>query len=58
MIYGATLAPTKVGVPANIVQVMQGIIIIVIVTAQMVLSNDYFRDRVWRRIQSLRKKEA
>lgn len=58
MIYGATLAPTKVGVPANIVQVMQGIIIIVIVTAQMVLSNDYFRDRVWRRTQSLRKKEA
>ena len=58
MIYGATLAPSKVGVPANIVQVMQGIIIIVIVTAQMVLSNAYFRDRVWRRIQSLRKKEA
>ena len=58
MIYGATLAPSKVGVPANIVQVMQGIIIIVIVTAQMVLSNAYFRDRVWRRIQSMRKKEA
>ncbi len=57
MIYGATLAPSKVGVPANIVQVMQGIIIIVIVTAQMVL-NAYFRDRVWRRIQSMRKKEA
>ena len=55
MIYGATLAPSKVGVPANIVQVMQGIIIIVIVTAQMVLSNTYFRDRVWRRIQSMKK---
>ena len=58
MIYGATLAPTRVGVPANIVQVMQGIIIIVIVTAQMVLSNTYFQDRVWRKYQSLRKKEA
>ena len=58
MIYGATLAPSKVGVPANIVQVMQGIIIIVIVTAQMVLSNAYFQDRVWRKYQSLRKKEA
>ena len=58
LIYGSTLAPSMVGVPANIVQVMQGIIIIVIVTAQMVLSNAYFRDRVWRRIQSMRKKEA
>ena len=58
LIYGATLAPSKVGVPANIVQVMQGVIIIVIVTAQMVLSNAYFQDRVWRKISSLRKKEA
>ena len=58
MIYGATLAPSKVGVPANIVQVMQGIIIIVIVTAQMVLSNTYFQDRVWRRYQRIMKKEA
>ena len=58
LIYGTTLAPSKVGVPANIVQVMQGVIIIVIVTAQMVLSNAYFQDRVWRKISSLRKKEA
>ncbi len=58
LIYGSTLAPTKVGVPANIVQVMQGIIIIVIVTAQMVLSNTYFQDRVWRKYQALRKKEV
>ncbi len=58
MIYGSTLAPSKVGVPANIVQVMQGIIIIVIVTAQMVLSNTYFQDRVWRKFQALRKKGA
>ena len=58
LIYGATLSPSKVGVPANIVQVMQGVIIIVIVTAQMVLSNTYFQDRVWRKISQLRKKEA
>ena len=58
LIYGATLAPSKVGVPANIVQVMQGVIIIVIVTAQMVLSNTYFQDRVWRKISHLMKKEA
>ena len=54
MIYGATLAPTKVGVPANIVQVMQGIIIIVIVTAQMVLSNTYLQDRVYRKYKSFK----
>ncbi len=58
LIYGATLAPSKVGVPANIVQVMQGVIIIVIVTAQMVLSNAYLQDRIWRRLQGMRKKEA
>ena len=58
LIYGSTLAPSKVGVPANIVQVMQGIIIIVIVTAQMVLSNTYLQDRVWRKYQALTKKEA
>ena len=57
LIYGSTLAPSMVGVPANIVQVMQGIIIIVIVTAQMVLSNTYFQDRVWRKFQAIRKKE-
>ncbi len=58
LIYGATLAPSIVGVPANIVQVMQGIIIIVIVTAQMVLSNTYFQDRVWRKISQRKGKEA
>lgn len=54
LIYGSTLAPSKVGVPANIVQVMQGIIIIVIVTAQMALSNTYFQDRVWRKYSALK----
>ena len=54
LIYGSTLAPSKVGVPANIVQVMQGIIIIVIVTAQMVLSNTYFQDRIWRKYSALK----
>ena len=58
LIYGSTLAPSMVGVPANIVQVMQGIIIIVIVTAQMVLSNAYFQNRVWRKYQALMKMEG
>lgn len=58
LIYGATMAPRMVGVPANIVQVMQGIIIIVIVTVQMVLSNTYLQDRVYRKFLALTKKEA
>lgn len=58
LIYGSTLCPGRVGVPANIVDVMQGIIILVIVTAQMVLSNTYFEDRVWRRYQALFMKKA
>ena len=52
MIYGSTLAPGMVGVPQNIAKVLQGIIIIVIVTAQMVLSNTYLQDRVWRKWQA------
>ena len=59
MIYGSTLAPGIVNVPQNIAKVLQGIIIIVIVTAQMVLSNTYLQDRVWRKWQALTgRKEA
>ena len=47
LIYGSTLTPRAVGVPANIVDVMQGLIIIVIVTAQMVIQNSYLEDKVW-----------
>ena len=47
LIYGSTLTPRAVGVPANIVDVMQGLIIIVIVTAQMILQNSYLEDKVW-----------
>ena len=49
MIYGSTLTPRAVGVPANIVDVMQGLIIIVIVTTQMILQNTYLEDRLYRR---------
>lgn len=48
LIYGATLAPRAVSVPANIVEVMQGLIIIVIVTTQMILANTYLEDRTYR----------
>ena len=49
LIYGSTLTPRAVGVPANIVDVMQGLIIIVIVTTQMILQNTYLEDRLYRR---------
>lgn len=58
MIYGSTLAPGRVRVPQNIAKVLQGIIIIVIVTAQMVLENKYLEDRVWRRLQSLKARKG
>ena len=58
IIYGSTLAPRAVNVPANIVQVMQGLIIIVIVTTQMIISNTYLEDRVYRRLKHLFEKEA
>ncbi len=54
LIYGSTLTPRAVGVPANIVDVMQGLIIIVIVTTQMVLQNSYLEDRLWRRFSAKR----
>ncbi len=59
LIYGSTLTPRAVGVPANIVDVMQGLIIMTIVTTQMILQNDYLMDRVWHWWCSKRKaKEA
>lgn len=58
LIYGSTLCPINVGVPANIINVMQGIIILVIVTAQMVLSNNYLEEKVWRKYSNWRKKDA
>ncbi len=57
LIYGSTLTPRAVGVPANIVDVMQGLIIIVIVTVQMILQNTYLEDRVWHWIEKKRGKE-
>lgn len=57
LIYGSTLCPRQVNVPANIVDVMQGVIILVIVTSQMVLSDKYFQDRLWRKWQEIRKRK-
>lgn len=48
LIYGSTLISGQTGVPANIVGVMEGIIIIVIVVSQMILNNKYYQDKVHR----------
>ena len=46
LIYGADMTQRLVGVPANMVQVLQGIIILVIVATKMVLANPYLMQRV------------
>jgi simple sugar transport system permease protein len=40
-----------VGVPANMVNVLQGIIILVIVATKMVLADPYLMEKVWRKVQ-------
>jgi simple sugar transport system permease protein len=49
LIVGADMTQRMAGVPANMVLVLQGIIILVIVVTRMVLANPYLEDRVRRR---------
>jgi simple sugar transport system permease protein len=46
LIYGADMTQRLVGVPANMVQVLQGVIILVIVATKMILANPYLMQRV------------
>lgn len=55
MKYGVTRAASVLRIPANMVDVIQGITILVIVTAQMVISNTYLQDRVYRKLKKARK---
>lgn len=55
MKYGVTRAASVLRVPANMVDVIQGITILVIVTAQMILSNNYLEDRIYRKLKKSRK---
>jgi simple sugar transport system permease protein len=48
LLVGADMTQRKVGVPANMVQVLQGIIILVIVAARMIISNPYIIERTRR----------
>lgn len=53
LIVGADMTQRLVGVPANMVNVLQGIIILVIVSTKMVLADPYLMEKVWRRYQKL-----
>lgn len=57
LIYGSTLISGETGVPANIVGVMEGVIIIVIVVSQMILHNKYYQDKVHRFVDKLIEKK-
>ncbi|WP_320128347.1 ABC transporter permease [uncultured Sphaerochaeta sp.] len=53
LIVGSEMTQRMVGVPANMVNVLQGIIILVIVSTQMVLADPYLMEKVWRKFQKL-----
>jgi len=52
MKYGVTRAASVLRTPANMVDVIQGITILVIVTAQMVISNTYLQDKIYRKLKA------
>lgn len=56
LIVGADMTQRMVGVPANMVNVLQGIIILVIVATKMILADPYLMEKVWRKVQGLGKK--
>jgi simple sugar transport system permease protein len=56
LIYGADMTQRLVGVPANMVQVLQGIIILVIVSTKMILANPYLMQRVEARWHAVTKR--
>lgn len=56
LIVGADMAQRTMGVPPNMVQVLEGAIILSIVAAQVFLADAYLRDRLYRRWQALRRR--
>jgi simple sugar transport system permease protein len=53
LLVGADMTQRMVGVPANMVNVLQGIIILVIVATKMILADPYLMEKVWRKYQKL-----
>jgi simple sugar transport system permease protein len=58
LIVGSDMTQRMVGVPANMVQVLQGVIILVIVSAKTVIGNPYVMERMWERWVHLRARPA
>lgn len=57
--YGCSaLQINKIPVPSNMIDVLQGLVILIIVAAKLIISNPYLMDRVKRRIESFRKEAA
>ncbi len=56
LIVGADMTQRMVGVPANMVNVLQGVIFLVIVATKMILADPYLMEKVWRKVQGLGKK--
>lgn len=57
LIVGADMTQRMVGVPANMVNVLQGVIILVIVATKMILADPpYLMERIWRKYQGIGKK--
>lgn len=52
LLVGADMTQRMVGVPANMVQVLEGIIILVIVAAQQVLNDKYLMDKIWKKFHA------
>jgi simple sugar transport system permease protein len=53
LLVGADMTQRMVGVPANMVNVLQGVIILVIVSTQMIVTDPYLEEKVWRKVRSL-----
>ena len=53
LLVGADMTQRMVGVPANMVQVLQGVIILVIIAARMILANPYIRESARRKCEGL-----
>jgi simple sugar transport system permease protein len=54
LLLGADMTQRSMGVPANMVLVLQGAVILAIVSAQMYINNPYARDRLARRLGFLK----
>lgn len=51
LLIGADMTQRLVGVPANMVQVLEGLIILVIVATQQILNDKYLMDKVWKKFR-------